>query len=156
MKNVQRHVARFGAILLSACTSVQIASAQPATNQPLPGPKAAQVSHASETSKPQVVYHVPSRQTAEALHAQSKSMGDLSLPIESNTPSSAQLPRPNVVGEGPGARGVDPAATEVRGVQRGKRKGGERMAAPTRGGSQSFGAGRAHGGRGHGKRHGGD
>src|SRR3954452_15918338 len=121
MNNQQRRIGRASAIILSVSTMVQIASAQPATDQASPAPKAIHVSHSGEGAKTQVVYNVPSRQTAEALHAQSKSIGDVSLPIDGTMPTSLQLSRSNANAAAAGVRVAQPTPPEVRAVRHSKK-----------------------------------
>ena len=164
MNNQQRTAGLIA--ILSACAIAQIATAQPAANQASPAPKAMQASHAAEAAKPQVVYNVPSRQTAEALHAQSKVPGDVSLPVDGNMPISLQLSRSNANAEAAGVRVAQPTPTEARAEHHGKRRKSESAneVAPPAGGPNQLnatpvprihGQGHGHGeSRGHGKHHG--
>lgn len=79
-----------------------VVSAQPpsAQSEGSPAQRAVQQAHATvENSKPQIVYNVRSRETAEALHSQSKPASELSLPIDPSMPISLQLSRSNANAE---------------------------------------------------------
>jgi hypothetical protein len=98
MNSMRRRAAAFSATILLSGVTVSTLTAQPP--QPESSPTAKQPIEAkelkSERQKPQIVYNLgsASRETAEALHAQSKA-ADMSLPIDGSMPISLQVARAN-------------------------------------------------------------
>lgn len=105
-------------------------------------------------SKPQIVYNVRSRETAEALHAQSKPAGDVSLPIDANMPISLQLSRSNANAEAAAARAAEmtPAPSIAPRVTKRKTQSVPRMMIPPNQAKQFGPARNAGHGRGKNKR----
>jgi hypothetical protein len=98
MNSIRRRAAAFTAIVLLVAVGARTALGQPP--QPESSPAGKQPVEAKEVKterqKPQVVYSLgsASRETAEALHAQSKA-ADMSLPIDGSMPISLQVARAN-------------------------------------------------------------
>jgi hypothetical protein len=98
MNSIRRRAAAFSATILLSAVTVPMVVAQPP--QAESSPTAKQPVQAkelkSERQKPQIVYNLgsASRETAEALHAQSKA-ADVSLPIDGSMPISLQVARAN-------------------------------------------------------------
>jgi hypothetical protein len=98
MNSIRRRAAAFSVTILLSGLTVRMVVAQPP--QPESSPTGKQPVEAkelkSERQKPQIVYNLgsASRETAEALHAQSKA-ADMSLPIDGSMPISLQVARAN-------------------------------------------------------------
>jgi hypothetical protein len=98
--NTARGIRAFSATVVISLATIVAAQPQAVQSESSPAQRPAQQTRpVAEHAAAQIVYNVRSRESAEALHAQTKSAGDVSLPIEPNMPLSLQLSRSNANGE---------------------------------------------------------
>lgn len=148
--------------LAFACASLAaVAPVMGQSAQAESSPAAKQGQREVEHVRPQVIYNLSSasRETAEALHAQSKA-ADMSLPIDGNMPISLQLARANANANAAAATGAatqpqqaseQPKSVRPRRAQRAARSSSQSGGGPRAdgAGSKAAAAAAAAQGRGH-------